>query len=345
MAAAPDPAFELLRFAVVASSAEASLVEVEGRFPGADAPAVPAVRLVAEDPAGDRHELRAMAAGPAGSEGWRATFAVPLAALPGAGFALAFGRLLVELPAPDLPDGEVERLGRLAREANALRRRVEVADAAAQSALAALTEAAALRSERDDLRAAVAEAAEAAERDHATAAERVSAAELRADASAEEAQRTHEQLVALEADLARERAELDAVREDAAAARSALDQARAELEAPEQRATSVIQPPAALGDDDTEDDETEVFQAAPDDDGDDGDDFAMGDLEDELPPGESMFATTRRSRPPPRVPPARVPALEMRPAAPAPAVTRWIVAGLLIVGVVAFVAILLGLLV
>jgi hypothetical protein len=342
MAAAPDPAFELLRFAVAASSAEATLVEVEGRFPGGDAPAVPAVRLVAEDPAGDRHELPAMAAGPAGPDGWRGTFAVPLAALPGAGLALAFGRLLVELPAPDLPDGEVERLGRLAREANALRRRVEAAETAAESALAALAEAAALRSERDDLRAAVAEAAEAAERDHAEAAERVSAAELRADASAEEAQRAREQLVALEAELARERAAVDGVREDAAAARSALDQARAELEAPErdQRATSVIRPPAALPDDDTEDDETQVFQAAPAEDGEDTDGFAMADLQDDLPSGESMFATTRRSRTPPRVPP-----LEMRPAAPAPAVTRWIVAGLLIVGVVAFVAILLGLLV
>jgi hypothetical protein len=341
MAAAPDPAFELLRFAVVASSAEATLVEVEGRFPGGDAPAVPAVRLVAEDRAGDRHELPAIAAGPAGPAGWRATFAVPLAALPGAGFALAFGRLLVELPAPDLTDGETERLGRVAREANALRRRVEATEAAAGSALAALAEVEALRSERDDLRAALAEAAEVAEREHAEAAERESAAELRATGSAEEAQRIRAQLVAVEVDLARERLELDAVREDAAAARSGLDQARAELEAraAEQRATSVMRPPAAVPADDTEDDEIEVFGAPLDDDREDTDGFDTGDLDDERPPGESMFAPTRRSRPAPRAAP-----LEMRPAAAAPAVTRWIVAGLLIVGVVAFMAILLGLL-
>jgi hypothetical protein len=338
MGAAADPAFELLRFAIVASSAEATLVEVEGRFAGGDEPADPAVRLVAEDPAGDRHELPAMAAGPAGPAGWRATFAVPLAALPRAGFALAFGRLLVELPAPDLPNGEVERLARLAREANALRRRVEAAEAAAEGALATLAEAAALRSERDDLRAALAEAAEAAEREHEEAAERVTAAELRSSASADEAQRTREQLVAVEADLARERAELDALREEAAAARSALDQAHAELEALEDEhgATSVMRPPAAaLPADETEDDETEVFEVQPDE---DADDFDTGDLDDELPPGESMFAPTRRSRTPPRAAP-----LEMRPAAAAPAATRWIVAALLIVGVVAFVAILVGL--
>jgi Tfp pilus assembly protein PilE len=339
MAAAADPAFELLRFAVVASSAEATLLEVEGRFAGGDEPAVPAVRLVAEDPAGDRQELPAMAAGPAGPAGWRATFAVPLAALPGAGFALAFGRLLVELPAPDLPNGEVERLARLAREANALRRRVEAAEAAAEGALATLAEAAALRSERDDLRAALAEAAEAAEREHAEAAERVTAAELRSSASADEAERTREQLIAVETDLARERAELDALREEAATARSALDQARAELEAleDEQGATTVMRPPAvALPIDETEDeDETQVFEAPR---GEDADDFDTGDLDDELPPGESMFVPTRRSRTPPRAAP-----LEMRAAAATPAVTRWIVAGLLIVGVVAFVAILVGL--
>jgi hypothetical protein len=342
MAAAPDPAFELLRFTVVASSAEATLVEVEGRFPGGDAPAAPAVRLVAEDPAGDRHELAAIAAGPAGAAGWRATFAVPLAALPGAGFALAFGRLLVELPVPDLPDGEVERLGRLAREANALRRRVEGAEAAAESALAALATAEALRRERDDLRVALAEAADAAERERAEAAERVSAAELRATESAEEAQRARAQLVAVEVDLARERLEVDAVREDAAAARSGLDQARAELEALEhdQRATRAMRPPTALPADDAEDDETAVFEAPLDGGDDEADVFATSDVPDEGPPGESMFATTRRSRLPPRAAP-----LEMRPVAPAPAVTRWIVAGLLIVGVVAFVAILLGLLV
>ncbi|MCW3049569.1 MAG: hypothetical protein JWO74_3853 [Solirubrobacterales bacterium] len=341
MAAAPDPAFELLRFTVVASSAEATLVEVEGRFPGGDAPAAPAVRLVVDDPAGDRHELPAMAAGPAGSAGWRATFAVPLAALPGAGFALAFGRLLVELPVPDLPDGEVERLGRLAREANALRRRVEGAEAAAESALAALAEAEALRRERDELRAALAEAAGAAEREQTEAAERATAAELRATASAEEAQRARAQLVAVEVDLARERLELDAVREDAAAARSALDQARAELDAleDEQRATTAMRPPPALPADDTEDDETEVFEAPPGRAAGEAGVFDMSDLAGEAPPSESMFATTRRSRPPQRAAP-----LEMRPASPAPAVTRLIVAGLLIVGVVAVVAILLGLL-
>jgi hypothetical protein len=342
MAAAPDPAFELLRFTAVASSAEATLVEVEGRFAGGDAPAAAVVRLVAEDPAGDRHELPAIAAGPAGPAGWRATFAVPPAALPGAGFALAFGRLLVELPVPDLPDGEVERLGRLAREANALRRRVEGAEAAAQSALGALAKAEALQRERDELRVALAEAAEAAERDRDAAAERVSAAELRATESDEEAQRVRAQLVAGEVDLARERLELDAVREDAAAARSALDQARAELEAleHEQRPARAMRPPAALLPDEAEDDETEVFEAPLDGGDAEADVFDTSDLADEGPPGESMFATTRRSRPPPRAAP-----LEMRPAPPAPGVTRWIVAGLLIVGVVAFVAILLGLLV
>jgi hypothetical protein len=250
---AAEPTFELLGFTVAAATAEAAIVQLEGRLPesealpGAGAPAT----LVVEDADGRHRELEAVAAGAAGN-GWRASFAVPIAALDRASFALDLGRLLVELPAPDVTAGDPGRLGRLAREANALRRRLEAAEARA-------AEADALRGERDELRGDLARAAEDADRERSAASERLAAAESRAAAAAGEALRANEaadqrvaaaqeQARGLRADLEAARAELaeerqaaeanaralreslDASRDETAEVRRTLKRVRAELE-------------------------------------------------------------------------------------------------------------------
>ena len=177
--------FELLGFTTVAAGAGAALIEVEGAFPGGRAPHAGATRLLAEGGDGSRHELPALVAG-GGAERWRASFAVPLTALPGASYALVVGRVVVELPPPDALAADADRLVRSAREVNALRRELERTEVSAAEGEALRSQADALRAERDALRDDLASAAEDAEREHSEVAERLAAVDA-ARESAEQA--------------------------------------------------------------------------------------------------------------------------------------------------------------
>ncbi|HSD80210.1 MAG TPA: hypothetical protein VLB47_06095, partial [Solirubrobacteraceae bacterium] len=128
----PD-AFELLRFAAVAAGAGAVLLELEGRWP-AGGPGRGRARLLVETARGPG-ELPAVADGEEGGV-WRASFAAPAEAVAGP-LAVAAGALVVELPAPDPGDDATDRLARVARDANRLRRRLEQAEAAAATAVGA----------------------------------------------------------------------------------------------------------------------------------------------------------------------------------------------------------------
>lgn len=124
--------FEVLRFRGAPASPDVALLELEGRL-AADPPLeLERARMVLEaggstlelDPVGPA----AARATPDGTS-WRATYVVPLSALEVESAALDVGRgLLLELPAPDLEEGDgsdAARHVRLAREANALRRRLD----------------------------------------------------------------------------------------------------------------------------------------------------------------------------------------------------------------------------
>src|SRR4051794_23249406 len=138
------PAFELLRFAVVAEGADAALLELEGRWRPAPPPAGRA-RLLS-----DAEGLPARGLPPASEavegEHWRASFAASPAVVAGA-LGVAARGVVVDLPAPDPPDPEEERLARLARQGNALRRRLDMAEARADEADRLAAEVAALRAD------------------------------------------------------------------------------------------------------------------------------------------------------------------------------------------------------
>jgi hypothetical protein len=113
-------------------------------------------RLLAEN-ADERIEIGAAEGGDATADPdgarWRASFAIPLRLLAGAEYALAVGRELLDLPAPDRDEGAngaSDLHVRLAREANALR---ALADEAREAAAAALGRADTERGERERLEA------------------------------------------------------------------------------------------------------------------------------------------------------------------------------------------------
>lgn len=194
-------AFEVLRFEAAPSGADVALVELEGRFTGQPPRRPGRPRLVVELD-GRPVEAGVVVGDDVPTERWRATFALPVAALDSPSFALAVGRdLLLDLPSPDATPGDPDaaRLVRLARESNQLRRRLDEAYAEQARAEA--------RAERVD--AALVET-----RAHASALERVRA-EL-------EAERERER----EALAAARRAAQDADRH----AREAADGVRRELE-------------------------------------------------------------------------------------------------------------------
>src|SRR4051794_33856244 len=138
------PAFELLRFAVVAEGADAVLLEVEGRWrPG---PPPPGRARLLSDAAGVPARGLPPASEAVEGERWRATFAAAPAVVAGA-LGLAGLGVVVDLPAPDPSDPEEVRLARLARQGNALRRRLDVAEARAAEADRLLAEVAALRAD------------------------------------------------------------------------------------------------------------------------------------------------------------------------------------------------------
>jgi hypothetical protein len=148
--------FELTRFSAEPVSDGVAVVEVDGRFAegalNGEAP-----RLLVEDPSGEQLELPAI--GPErGEDGrWHATFAVPAGRLADSAFCLALRDLLLDLPAPDTtgPPPGGDRLVALTRELNAMRRRVEEAEAAQRERDEARSE---LRDARRQLKAVRAEA-------------------------------------------------------------------------------------------------------------------------------------------------------------------------------------------
>jgi hypothetical protein len=215
--------FELRRFEAAPVTGAIVVLEVEGRFRESTRFGRPPVLVIepGEEAGRRRIELQPVRTSSDGPR-WNASYAVPAEALTAdARLALGIRGTLLELPAPDEPD-DGERLTALAREANALRRRLETAEA---DAATARDEAAATTADRD---AAVTTAREAAE---AVAAERISALELEVG----EARR----LAASDAETARTAAAATLAEATARAAEleSSLRTAEESLRAAEQRAT------------------------------------------------------------------------------------------------------------
>jgi len=133
--------FEVLEFVATPGTSDVAVLQLEGRFRAPGRRRLGRPRLLAEN-AEERVEVpaadgRDAIAEPDGVH-WRASFAVPLRLLGGAEYALAVGRELLDLPAPDTGEaanGASDLHVRLAREANALR---ALADEAREAAAAAL---------------------------------------------------------------------------------------------------------------------------------------------------------------------------------------------------------------
>jgi hypothetical protein len=149
-------AFEVLLFTATPGSPDVAVLQLEGRFRAPGRRRLGAPRLLAEN-AEERVEVGAADGGDAVADPdgahWRASFAVPLRVLAGATFALAVGRELLDLPAPDRDEsanGASDLHVRLAREANALR---ALADEAREAAAAALGRADNERGQRERLEA------------------------------------------------------------------------------------------------------------------------------------------------------------------------------------------------
>lgn len=215
--------FELRRFEAAPVTGAIVVLEVEGRFHQSTRFGRPPVLVIepGEDAGRRRIELQPVRTRDDGPR-WNASYAVPAEALTAdARLALGIRGTLLELPAPDEPD-DGERLTALAREANALRRRLETAEA---DATTAREETAATTADRD---AAVTTAREAAE---AVAAERISALELEVN----EAHR----LAASDAETAKTAAEATLAEATARATEleSSLRTTEESLRAAEQRAT------------------------------------------------------------------------------------------------------------
>src|SRR4051794_25290251 len=219
------PAFELHRFAVAAAGAETVLLELEVRWPEG-VPAAGRSRLLAGD---DDEQVRiAPAAETVHVRTWRATFAVPVACAAGP-LAIVAGGYVVDLPEPDPPGPEAERVARLAREGNALRRRLDVAEEEAAHAESLTQERDGLRSELDEARAELARVRDHAERERERLERRVT--ELQADLAGAAQEREAERA----AMVARHESELAAAGEQHGAALAALaERHAAELAALEQ---------------------------------------------------------------------------------------------------------------
>jgi hypothetical protein len=135
-----EPALELLRFRAVPAGSDAAVLELEGRFATPAPRRLGRPRLLVENEDG---QVEAVAisgqeafAGPDAAV-WRATYALPLAAVDGT-FTIAVGRrLTLTLPAPYVETAEGAPAAhhvRLAREVNGLRRRADEAEVAADAA-------------------------------------------------------------------------------------------------------------------------------------------------------------------------------------------------------------------
>lgn len=172
--------FEVLAFRALPATGAVAVLELEGRFAASSPRELGRPSLLLEGGGTGGTQLAcAPVAGPDAAAGpggvpWRAAFAVPLTLLEDAAFALEVGRdLLVELPEPDRSGGDdIDRLARLAREGNELRRALDAAEDRARRA------AESRRRVDDDLADLRAEAtAIAAERDEAISAAEAAAAE------------------------------------------------------------------------------------------------------------------------------------------------------------------------
>jgi hypothetical protein len=227
-------AFEVLRFTASPGSPDVAVLELEGRFHAPARRRLGPPRLLAEN-ADERIEIGAAEGGeatadPEGAQ-WRASFAIPLRLLAGAEYALAVGRELLDLPAPDRDEGvngANDLHVRLAREANALR---ALADEAREAAAAALGRADSERGERERLEAEMRGERHAREE----LATRLSQFETELTARDEAMERLRaEQADALAARDAEAEAKVDervvAAEAEAAELRRALKSARADIE-------------------------------------------------------------------------------------------------------------------
>ncbi|HWH93423.1 MAG TPA: hypothetical protein VNT03_06140, partial [Baekduia sp.] len=124
--------FELLRFTAAPVVGALVVLELEGRF--AQSGRFSRQPVLVLDRGEGRARLEFSPVRTALDRGrWRGAYAVPADAFAGARLALGVRGTLLELPAADEPD-DGERLTALAREANALRRALEAAEADAATA-------------------------------------------------------------------------------------------------------------------------------------------------------------------------------------------------------------------
>jgi hypothetical protein len=227
-------AFEVLEFTATPGTSDVAVLQLEGRFRAPSRRRLGRPRLLAEN-AEERVEVpaadgRDAIAEPDGAH-WRASFAVPLRLLGGAEYALAVGRELLDLPAPDADEstnGTSDLHVRLAREANALR---ALADEAREAAAAALGRADSERGAKERLEAELRGERHARE-ELATRLAQFEAELTARDEALEELRRRHEE--ALGEREAAVRAEGDErvaeVEAEAAELRRALKSARADIE-------------------------------------------------------------------------------------------------------------------
>ncbi|MEA2382941.1 MAG: hypothetical protein QOH72_2912 [Solirubrobacteraceae bacterium] len=227
-------AFEVLLFTATPGSPDVAVLQLEGRFRAPGRRRLGAPRLLAEN-AEERVEVGAADGGDAVADPdgahWRASFAVPLRVLAGATFALAVGRELLDLPAPDRDEsanGASDLHVRLAREANALR---ALADEAREAAAAALGRADNERGQRERLEAEMRGERHARE-ELATRLSQFETELTARDEALEAVRRGHEEALAeREAAVRAERDERVAtVEAETAELRRALKNARAEIE-------------------------------------------------------------------------------------------------------------------
>jgi hypothetical protein len=226
--------FEVLEFTATPGTSDVAVLQLEGRFRAPGRRRLGRPRLLAEN-AEERVEVpaadgRDAVAEPDGVH-WRASFAVPLRLIGGAEYALAVGRELLDLPAPDADtstNGTSDLHVRLAREANALR---ALADEAREAAAAALGRADSERGAKERLEAELRGERHARE-ELATRLAQFEAELTARDESIEELRREHDEAIAeREAAVRAEGDERVAeVEAEAAELRRALKSARADIE-------------------------------------------------------------------------------------------------------------------
>lgn len=229
MSVSTSPAtFEVLRFEAVPAAAGVALLELEGRFASGPVPAKPRILV---EVGGRSRELPAVVDG-GDPQAWAATFAVPLEAIGGGGFALVPGRgPVIGLPAPDPASGEDDRFVRLARSANDLRHRLAEASASSATSAARFTEVA---EERDRLAAELAETRAQLTATEAAAKEIRAAGEAADEATAQaraEVDRLHEEMSAAAQEAEELKAKLVAAENAAQAADLELRDVRARFAA------------------------------------------------------------------------------------------------------------------